>query len=74
MIEVRKIPDEELSNCNCCGKYNQSNTDRINNNFTENGIYEYTLRISHSGIQFRLCKDCAKDLILRVYKQVDEGE
>ncbi len=74
MIDVRKIPDEELSNCTCCGKYNReglilkTSDDRI----TKGPIYEYVVHYGNGGMMIRLCKDCAKKLIKELTKQTGE--
>lgn len=74
MIDVRKIPKEELSNCNCCGKYNQQLTYYKTNkeNITKTPIYEYVVHYGNSGMMIRLCKDCAKKLMKELTKQIGE--
>jgi len=74
MIDVRKIPNEELSSCNCCGKYNKQFTFLKTNEeqTTKDTIYEYTMHYGYGGLCIRLCKDCAKDLIINLIKQVEE--
>ena len=74
MIDVRKIPDEELSNCNCCGKYNRQLTySNVNEEqITKTPIYEYTVHYGNGGMVTRLCKDCAKDLVKELTKQIGE--
>ena len=74
MIDVRKIPNEELSNCNCCCKYNRQVTfHKINEeNITKTPIYEYTVHYGNGGIVIRLCKDCAKKMIKELTKQIGE--
>ena len=74
MIDVRKISAEELSNCNCCGKYNRQLTYiKINEEeITKTPIYEYVVHYGNGGAMCRLCKDCAKNLIKELTKQIEE--
>lgn len=74
MIDVRKIPEEELSNCNCCGKYNRQLTFyKVNEEeITKTPIYEYVVHYGNGGMIIRLCKDCAKKFIKELTKQIGE--
>lgn len=74
MIDVRKIPNEELSSCNCCGKYNRpcGILKTLDEEITKDPIYEYTIHYGNGGIVIRLCKDCAKDLVKELTKQIGE--
>ena len=74
MIEVREIPSEELSNCNCCGKYNRESLilKTSDDRMTKDPIYEYIVHYGNGGVMIRLCKDCAKNLIKDLTKQVGE--
>lgn len=74
MIDVRKISDEESSNCNCCGKYNrQLAFHKINEEeIAKTPIYEYVVHYGNGGMIVRLCKDCAKKFIKKLTKQIGE--
>lgn len=72
MIEQRYVA--EFNNCNCCGKYNMKPNFSIlkENQITNNNIYEYTIHYGNGGMQIRLCDTCAREMITKLYKQVDK--
>ena len=74
MIDVRKILEDELSNCNCCCKYNRCChvLKTLDEEITKDPIYEYIVHYGNGGMMVRLCKDCAKKLIEELTKQIEE--
>lgn len=81
MIKVEKV--EGCNNCNNCGKYNMQPYYIRNNSYMQlsndlllpennNDIYDYHLLVNNGGICFRLCNNCAKELIIKLYKQLDK--
>ena len=67
MIKQEKL--KEFNSCNACGKYNKQPNFDCGTKVEECGItYDYLV----GNIHIRLCKQCAKDLICLLLKQLGE--